>query len=106
MTEQGTAIQLENLKEEARLGVISIEEMAQKLRGDMDGLSPEQVRERLPDLVTEVPEPTPVQVAGMRNNDPAGGNSPRDEATKQWWREEFREFMAGRELVGNGNGKH
>jgi hypothetical protein len=30
--------------------------------------------------------------------------SMKDEATKQWWREEFREFMGGRELATNGNG--
>ncbi len=105
MEQQGLAIKLENLKEEARLGVKSIEEMAQELRGDMDGLTPEEVRLRLPDLVTEIPDPTPVQVAAVGNQPPAGGNSPQDEATKQWWREEFREFMgAGRELATNGNG--
>jgi hypothetical protein len=103
MEQQGLAIKLENLKEEARLGVISIEEMAQGLRGDMDGLTPEEVRIRLPDLVQEVPDPTPVQVAAVGNQPPAGGNSPQDEATKAFWRQEFEEIMANNHVT---NGRH
>jgi hypothetical protein len=65
--------------------------MAQTLRGDIDHLTPEEVRDRLPDLVTEIPDPQPVQIASMRNQPPAGGNDPRDEAVS-------------RMLNGNGNG--
>lgn len=103
MTQQGEAIQLENLQQEGRLGIWSIEEIAQKLRGDMDGLTPEQVRERLPDLVQEIPDPPVVQVASMRNQDPAGGANPRDEATKEFRLAAVDEVLAG---MGNGNGRH
>lgn len=100
MKQQGEAIQLENLQQEGRLGIYSVEEIAQLVRDDLDGLSPEEVRVRLPGLVEEIPPPAPVQIASMRGQQPAGGNNPADEATRAFWRKEIGE------MIGNGNGKH
>lgn len=94
MDQQALALRLENKKEEARLGVISVEEMAQCLRDDLEGLSADEVRERLPNLVKEVPQPDQIQIASMSNAAIPGGNNPRDEAMKALMADEWQRAIS------------
>lgn len=104
MDAQAESIKLENLQQMGRLGIYSMPEIAQQLRPDLEKLKPDEILERLngengaPKLVDKVPEPTPVQVAGMRAGNDAmpGGNNPRDESVKEF----------ARHGNGGGNGKH
>lgn len=112
MDAQASSISLANWQEKVRLGINSLEEMAIEFRDDMEGIKPSEVRELLngqegmPQLEDKIPDPVPVQVAGMRQQggDPPGGNSPRDESTpdgkQAFWDHEIKP------LVTNGNGKH
>jgi hypothetical protein len=99
MRAQADQIRLANWQEEVRSGIHSLEEMAVEFREDLDGVPLEQVREILngedgmPLLPDELPEPVPVQVAGMKQPGDDAGN-PRDEAVS-------RALV----LNGNGNGK-
>jgi hypothetical protein len=128
MDQQAVALKLENWQTQVRLGIHSLEEMAIDFRDDMDGVKPAEVREILdgeegmPNLVDEIPEPVPVQVAGMRQHGPGqlgGGNDPRDEQTRSWYAEEMKQtrawyseqmkqLAAGARAAGggNGNGRH
>lgn len=106
MTQQSEQIKLTNWQERVRWGVNSLEELAIEFRDDMAGVKPSEVREILdgeegmPKLVAEIPEPVPVQVAGMRQqgNELGGGNNPREESTRAWYADEMKA------LAGNGNG--
>jgi hypothetical protein len=82
MQQQADQIQFENLQAQGRLGIWSMEEIAQQVRPDLEGLSPEEIRARLPELATEVPEPVPVQVAGMKQP-PADAGNPADESVSR-----------------------
>ena len=92
MEQQAEQLKLENLQSAGRLGIWSMEEIAQQIRPDLEGLSPEEIRERLPDLAAEVPEPVPVQVAGLKQP-PADAGNPADESVSR--------LLA---YQGNGNG--
>jgi hypothetical protein len=66
-------------------------ERASRSLGEVPGQSS---RARLPDLAAEVPEPAPVQVAGLKQP-PADAGNPADEAVSR--------LLA---YNGNGNGNH
>jgi hypothetical protein len=109
MDAQAEQIQLENWQTKVRAGINSLEEMAVEFREDLKSVPLAAVREQLngedglPKLAETLPAPVPVQVAGMRNQEPGqlgGGNNPRDESTRAWYAEEMREMA----LAGNGNG--
>jgi hypothetical protein len=100
MDAQAEAGELSNWSIKVGCGINSMEEMAQAFREDLEGLDAEAVRKRLPELATEPPviaAPKP----GGEPGEGAGGNSPREEATRALtdaWREPV--------LAGNGNGRH
>jgi hypothetical protein len=94
MDAQAATAELSNFSILVSAGINSMEEMAQHFRDDLDGLSPEDVRKRLPKLAA-VPPVVGVAPPGAGGGDigaGAGGNAPADEATRM--------------LVGNGNGRH
>ncbi len=90
MDQQALQIQLANWERQVRLGIYSLEEMAKELRPDLAAIPVEQVRQRLPGLVTELPVFTPAPVGGAEpgtpgNTEPGqppGGNNPRVEVTR------------------------
>jgi len=96
MDAQGTQIDIENQQALTRLGVFTIEEMAQHFRPELEGLTPAEVRSRLPELVAELPEaPAPPPPGAQQGMPPRGPAGPTGEG------------MRGiEELLGNGNGKH
>jgi len=112
MTQQSDQIKLANLDRQVRLGIKSIEEMAQELRPDLENVPLEKVRDilngedGLPKLPAELPElmPTPVggdfpgDAGGQTSGTMPGGNNPQEEQTRQYWAAEVKEMV--------GNGRH
>ena len=115
MNAQAEQTEMANWDRKVRLGINSVEEMAQEFRDDLEGLSPQQVRNRLdgeqgrPKLVEELPGflPAPLggeaiaPAGGAGEGKPGGrppGGMPREEST--------RSLVLEYALNGNGNGKH
>ena len=92
MDAQAESAELSNWSIKVGAGINSMEEMARQFRDDLEDLDAEQIRKRLPKLATEPPVIMPPPGRGGDVGEGAGGNNPRDEAT--------------RALVTNGNGRH
>lgn len=101
MDSQAEQVNLANWDRRIRLGMNSIEEMAQEFREDLVNLSPEQVRKRLPDLVTELPALIPSPVGGESFST---GDEPGSSSSTPGGRPRTETEGGQRALVYNGNG--
>jgi hypothetical protein len=109
MDAQAETAELSNWSIKVTARINTMEEMAAKFRTDLDGLTDEEIRKRLPDLATEPPivnvAPPGAGGGDVPPSEPgsgAGGNNPRDESiSRAVW-----EDVWAQPVLGNGNGKH
>jgi hypothetical protein len=80
MDAQAESTKLSNWSIKVQSGINSMEEMAQEFRDDLDDLTPEQVRKRLPDLATEPPVIAPPQKPGGEGGPGQDAGNPRTES--------------------------